>query len=433
MSTMPGLKMFFRQFDGKILKRFFEQHNEDFASEIEWEHKQPQLADEIYAALSGLREKNAESFRQIYATLSDIHLLSEKPKDAIYYRKKAFEIRGLPKKWGEQFKLGAPSVQTVAMWIGIEAPDLFKLLLARKFSSAKNASGGVRYYMPESYDGTIRQDLSTFRDDLKSYFKSEVGFPMRVHVERNDLPNCVRFVITTDPIPKYEQQYQDGGGDDDLDVGLSKRADCFYITLTEKTVRHSAQFKIRCEYTKAQRDQIAEYFAQDVLGSRRGVKTVQCRDLSAFKVRPKDFDIATKEPDYITHHYVGVMMEIASGGTKPEIYMRKFNGDLYDEIAKRGELRGVPEKDKTIIELYIEMEMYSGDLPEALQMNFLETSGVDDARKKKSYTVTVRAKGAWSASPSPLPVDERKIDRILRAMDIVDVAGEKALKTKTRK
>lgn len=287
--------------------------------------------------------------------------------------------------------------------------------------------------MPESYDGTIRKDLSTFRDDLKSYFKSEVGFPMRVHVERNDLPNCVRFVITTDPIPRYEQQYPDGGGDDDLDVGLSKRADCFYITLTEKTVRHSAQFKIRCEYTKEQRDQIAEYFAQDVLGSRRGVKTVQCRDLSKFKTKPGDFKIAEAEPDYITHRYAGVKMEIHSGGPNPEIYMRMFNGDLYEEIAKRGELAGVPDEAKTIVEMYIEMEMYKGERPDSQQMNFLEGSGVDDDRKKQVYTVTVRSKGAWGASPSPLPADERKIDRILRAMDIVDVAGEKALKTKTRK
>ena len=90
--------MFFRQFDGKILKRFFEQHDAHFASGIDWKHKQPQLADKIYALLSGLREKNAPSFQQIYATRSDIYMLSEKQKNAIYYRNKAFEIRGLPKK-----------------------------------------------------------------------------------------------------------------------------------------------------------------------------------------------------------------------------------------------------------------------------------------------------------------------------------------------
>ena len=73
MSSMPGLKMFFRQFDRRILKRFFERHDASFAAEIDWEKAHPQLADGIYDALSGLRERDETSFQRIYATLTDIN------------------------------------------------------------------------------------------------------------------------------------------------------------------------------------------------------------------------------------------------------------------------------------------------------------------------------------------------------------------------
>ena len=248
MSSMPGLKLFFQKFDRKILQKFFASSAPSLASAINWEAHHPQLAESIYAELSNLRERDRDVFKKTYATLSDINVLSEKAKDGNYYRKRAWGNRDVQRKWLEYF------------------------------SSTSNASGGSRYFMPEKYDGKPTGHTDKFKDDLKDYLKTEFGYPIRVHMERNDLAGCIRFVVTTDPFPKYEQQYPDEGGDDDLGVGLAKKADCFYVTYTEKTVRHPAQFSIRCDYTKKQRDQIADYFAQDVLGSHKGAKPEQTRD-----------------------------------------------------------------------------------------------------------------------------------------------------------
>lgn len=433
MSSMPGLKLFFQKFDRKILQKFFASSAPSLASAINWEAHHPQLAESIYAELSNLRERDRDVFKKTYATLSDINVLSEKAKDGNYYRKRAWGNRDVQRKWLEYFKSEMPPIDSMVMWIYLEVPDLFKELLARKFSSTSNASGGSRYFMPGKYEGKPTEHTDKFKDDLKDYLKAEFGYPIRVHMERNDLAGCIRFVVTTDPFPKYEQQYPDEGGDDDLGVGLAKKADCFYVTYTEKTVRHPAQFSIRCDYTKRQRDQIADYFAQDVLGSHKGAKPEQTRDLSEFKKRPRNFDVCEAEPDYLNHRYAGVKMEIDSGGDNPEIYMRMFNGDLYDEIERRGELKDVPDSAKRVVELYISMTLYKGERPPIQQTSFLSESGIEESRKTQDYMVTVCARGPWKARPAPSEVDERKIDRILRAMEIVDVTGEKAIKKKTRK
>ena len=433
MSSMPGLKLFLRKFDRKILQRFFASSAPSLASAINWETHHPQLAEIIYDELSKLREREGDVFKKTYATFSDINVLSEKAKDANYYRKRAWEDRDVQRKWLEYFKIERLPIDWMVMWIYLEAPDLFKELLSRKFSSMSNASGGSRYFMPEKYDGKPADHTDEFKDDLKDYLKTEFGYPRRVHIERNDLAGCIRFVVTTDAFPKYEQQYPDEGGDDDLGMELSRKVDCVYVTYTEKTVRHPAQFSIRCDYTKKQRDQIADYFAQDVLGSHKGAKPEQTRDLSGFKKRPPDFDVCEAEPDYLSHRYAGLKMEIDSGGENPEIYMRLFNGDFYDEIERRGELKDVPDSAKRVVELYISMTLYKGERPPIQQTSFLSESGIEENRKPQEYMVTVCAKGPWKARPTPSEVDERKIDRVLRAMKIVDVTGEKVLGKKTRK
>ena len=110
-----------------------------------------------------------------------------------------------------------------------------------------------------------------------------------------------------------------------------------------------------------------------------------------------------------------------------------FNGDFYDEIERRGELRDVPDSAKKVVELYIAMTLYKGERPPIQQTSFLSESGIEENRKPQEYMVTVCAKGPWKARPTPSEVDERKIDRVLRAMKIVDVTDEKAIKKKTRK
>lgn len=430
--AMPGLKTFLQGIDKPVLKDFFNAESPVTSESINWNLQGRDLIDKIYATVAELRHSDIKAFDGLYSRFSDINILSEKGKDAIFYKKKIFENRNLKELFLKSFGLDMPTINSLSMWIAIHAPDLFKSLLTRKFSSQKEATGGIRYYLPSNYDGAISTDLKAFRDNVKRYLKDERGYTMRVHVERNDLVGLVRFTVAMDPVPKKEAAFDEGGGDDDLGMSLARGADFFYITLKEKTPRKPSNiFAVKGDFLKTQRDKIAEFFASHVLGSRMSPKPEVIRDLAHFVRRPGKFDIVSSEPDFRMLEYRGVKMEIESGGKRPELYMRRFNGDLYDEIDKRGELKDVPDSAKRILELYLEISIMSGTPPAMRQLTF--ANEYEDGRKERFYEVTVPACGEWRIKPSASTVDEAKIARILSAMGIINIAGDKILKKTMRK
>lgn len=430
--AMPGLKTFLQGIDKPVLEEFFNAEVPFARKSIDWELSGRELIDALYATVAELRHSDIKAFDGLYSRFSDINILSEKGKDAIFYKRKIFDDRDLKALYLKTFGVGMPTINTLSMWIAIHAPDLFRSLLTRKFSSQKEATGGIRYYLPSNYDGAISTDFKTFRDNVKRYLKDERGYAMRVHVERNDLVGLVRFTVAMDPVPKKEAAFDEGGGDDDLGMSLARGADFFYITLKEKTPRKPANtFAVKGDFLKTQRDMIATFFAADVLGSRMTPKPEVVRDLAHFVRRPGKFDIVSSEPDFRMLEYRGVKMEIESGGKRPELYMRRFNGNMYDEIDKRGELKGVSDAAKRILELYLEISVMSGTPPVMRQLTFANET--EDGREEKLYEVTVPVCGEWRIKPSASAVDEAKIARILSAMGIMNIAGDKVLKKTMRK
>lgn len=430
--AMPGLKTFLKGIDRLVLKEFFDAEEPLVGKSIDWQLTESELVEKIYALIAELRHGNMRAFDGLYSRFLDVNILSENGKDAVFYRKKVFEDRALKDAFLKTFGAGMPTINTLSMWIAVHSPDLFRELLTRKFSSQREAAGGVRYFLPSSYDGSIASDLKKFRDNVKRYLKDERGYAMRVHVERNDLVGLVRFTVAMDPVPKKEAAFDEGGGDDDLGMSLAKGADFFYVTLKEGTPRKPAgTFAVKGDFLKTQRDMIATFFASDVLGSRMTPRPEIVRNLASFVGRPTDFDIVSAEPDFRNLEYRGVKMEIESGGRRPELYMRLFNGNLYDEIDKRGELKGVPDKAKRILELYLEISLLPGNPPTVRQMTF--DNECEDGRKEKVYEVTVPSSGEWRVKPAAPAVDEAKIAKALSAMGIVNVAGDKVLKKTARK
>jgi hypothetical protein len=432
MTQMPGLKIFFSTFSVKVLKRFFTSHAISIVDQIGWDKAKTkgELVDDIYDKVSALQAGNPDLFHKLYPVLADINMLSSNQKDwKSYYNR--IRSDGKIKAFGEFFGGSAKVLLgDMVMWMKVEMPIAFDDFLSFKLANKKSISGGYRYYLPLTYCGKINP-VENFREELKRYFKPEFGFDKRVHIERNDLPDCIRYVITTDPFPANEPQFKDDGN---LGVGERKSAEMFYITLFEKTPRRDAQFVMRCDFTKTQRDTVAELFAKHVLDTRTGVRIQQERKLDRFRTRPENFDFKAAEPDFRHMEYVGVRMEIFSGDAKPEIYMRKFNGNFYEEIAKRGELKDVPLENMKIKELYLEITILKGEPPSLVQTNFMDPNGKDDPRKEHTYSVVVPSHGTWKVEAGSLSrVDEIKIDRILNAMDLRNVGGDKILNTKTRK
>ena len=401
--SMPGLKIFFSTFSVKVLKKFFAAHAKSIVDQIGWDKagSMAELVDDIYGKVSGLKDGNPDLFHKLYPIFADVNMLGSSQKDWRVYYKRICET-GKAKAFCEFFGGSAKvPVGDMVMWMKVELPEVFKEFLSRKIASNKSISGGHRYYLPSTYGGKLNSP-GKFREEVKKYLKTEVGFDKRVHIERNNLPDCIRYVVTTDPFPANEPQFPDGGGDDDLGVGERKSAEIFYITLFEKTPRRDAQFVMRCDFTKTQRDTVAELFAKHVLDTRTGVRVQQERKLDAFRTRPENFDFKEAEPDFRGMEYVGLRMEISSGGKKPEIYMRKFNGNLYEEIAKRGELKNVPPEQMKIMELYLEITIMKGERPSELQGDFFDPNGADDSRKEHTYSVVVRRQGPWSVSGGSL-------------------------------
>ena len=171
-----------------------------------------------------------------------------------------------------------------------------------------------------------------------------------------------------------------------------------------------------CEFTKPQRDAIADMFAKHVLNTHTGVRVQQERKLDAFRTRPANINFRAIEPDFRGIEYVGMRIEISSGDEKPEIYMRKFNGNFYEEIAKRGELKNVPPEQMKIMELYLDITIMKGEVPKEMQTNFMDPNGADDSRKEQTYSVIVPRQGVWRVSTGGKlsKADELKIDRILK-------------------
>lgn len=434
--AMPGLRTIFKAISKKTLREFLVEHAPDVSGRINWEAKGPDaLAESVYTELSSLKSSDIETYQRVYPIFYDINELSERPKDGHYYKRKVFEIPALKKKWLEYFGVSTPDIHTLVAWIEINCTPLFMTLLKRKITNSREAKGGYKYHLPTTYGGTAKktkESLEKFKDEIKGYLKHETGIPLRVHVECNDLPECVRYVITTDPFPKKEEQFRDGGGDDDLDMEFVKRAECFYITLFPgRTCRRSAHFSLKCDFYSTQRDYIANLFAVEVLGSRLGDKPEQKRKLDAFRSRPEAFDFSDI-PDFDSYVCVGMRMNINSGGTVPEVYERRFDGDFYKAVEKRKELLDVPDESKELQELYLRIFILPGDPPKP-EPDLLEGEYVHDTRQPKQYDVTVRTRGTWLAKPSPSIGDELKIDRILEAMTLRNVAGEKILKTEVRK
>ena len=274
MSSMPGLKMFFRQFDRRILKRFFERHDASFAAEIDWEKAHPQLAfDILYCGLYRLRRRNWNSVQRLYAKLIDIMVLSEgwwKVRGRMAWVRRMMRgwlmKRGLESKLEELAEFGEPSAQTLAMWMWLEVPDFFKELLARKLMHPKSGAADYRY-LPQPSLYRMATDLEAFKEHVKECLERERGYGLRVYVERSDLGRCSRFVVNSDTLPPPE----DAIGE------MERTTDSFYITYIAGWGRHPAQFAIRDVrfftpdgLVKSLRDQIADCFAQDVLGSHKG-------------------------------------------------------------------------------------------------------------------------------------------------------------------
>lgn len=430
--AVPALQPMIENIGKSLFRRLVEKFAPDAVSMIDWKKDGGDFAAKAFKDLSG---DDAMAIRDaIFPQLFNIHTLSDNPREQPRILKCI--TNGVAKqKWFKTYKLNSPPLQEMVAWIRLEDPDLFENLLAVELAKCQEASGGNRYYLKGNYDGRIGDPNGQFKDELKAYLRAECGVDLHVSVEKNALKKYVRFTVTTDPFPSHKQHFSKEKQDQDKDIlrtHPARDAECFYITLHHRTTRGS-YFQVRCDYTTAQRDVVANYFARFVLMSDLGVKPEQRRDLSAFLTRPKKFD--TSDVDgLVDYRYEGVNMHILSGDKRRNnIYVRRFvDADFYDEIERRRDLDDVPIESRKLVELYLEVVLKTGDRPELVQGGF-DGFGDFDGRDEKTYLVTVKSKGFWESKPTATESDEKKIDKLLEKMGLRDISGEKILKQTVRK
>ncbi len=207
--------MIFEAIEKKTLKAFFDKHASLVSPKVNWDiDDKGKLAQSVYDGLFGLKETDIETFQRVYPIFFDIQSLSERAKDGRYYRKKILGISRYREKWLSEFGYRVPDLHTIVAWIELNAPEVFGQLLRRKLMDSREASGGYKYYLPSNYKGEVDLNTVPFREEIKTFLHCETGLKMRAHIERNDLAGYIRFVITTDPFPKKEEQFKEGGGDD---------------------------------------------------------------------------------------------------------------------------------------------------------------------------------------------------------------------------
>ena len=432
--SMPALQPMIATIGKPIFRRFIQRIASEFESEFDWEPEGDEFAAKAFATLSRKDERTIAVRDRIYPNLFNIHTLSENPKDGIYYYQCITHTGGgVKEKWFTEFKLNTPAIQTMATWMLIEAPDLFEQLLTQSLGKCREANGGYKFYLKNTYKGGTKDPNGAFKDKMKSFLELEYGVAMHVNVEKNEMKKYVRYIVTTDPFPSNRQHFSEEAKDAGKDVLKTHRAkdvDCFYISLFRTT--RFCYFQIKCDYDLRQRKIIADYFAKYVLTTDVGVKPVQERRLDAFKERPKKFDLSDVD-GFVSLRYEGVNMRIQSGGRKKDVYTRRFtNEDFYDAVERSGELKDVPPEAKELIELYLEITLKTGERERSVQ-TLLDGFGEEDTRKEKTYLVTVKAHGFWTAKPTISECDEKKVDQVLELMELQDTAGQKILNKKIRK
>ena len=185
--SMPGLKIFFSTFSVRTLKKFFATYAKSIVDQIGWDKakNKAELVDDIYGKVSSLKDGNPDLFHKLYPIFADINMLSNQKDWRVYY-KRICET-GKAKEYCTFFGGNAKvPVGDMVMWMKVELPEVFKEFLSRKIASNKSISGGYRYYLPSTYGGKLNPP-EKFREEVKKFLKTEVGFDKRVHIERNNL------------------------------------------------------------------------------------------------------------------------------------------------------------------------------------------------------------------------------------------------------
>ena len=428
MDAAPGLCMIMRGIDASILQSFIAHHLPEIAADFDWTMSPEKIPEALMTEFRDNPSMTDAGRSRICALLYEVNLLSENEKDGRHYQEAIKrESPAMYQQWIFAKKRTA-HIQNLATWINVNMPALWERLVTKKTWGGGSTSGGTNYYLPPTADIVEAADgIDNFKAEFKSYMKSECGLNLRIHAERNEARQFVRYCFHTDPFPKKEPQFADGGGDDDIDMGVVKRAECFWITVYPK----KRNFRLKCDFNRMQKDAIASAFAEAVYKSKTVQKPIQQRCLDAFRGTPPKFDFSAIK-EYKGHRYRGAYFKIYDGddAKQAEEYKRSFpTGDFYAHLAN-SEIKDRPIETLHPQELYLEVTILSKDATSITRPCF---QGMEDhCYPEKTYSLTIRPSGNWKAAPSPSEQDESTIERILSKMGLDDVSSAKVISLQKR-
>lgn len=419
MDAAPGLCMIMRGIDVPILRSFISHHLPAIGEAIDWEMPSERIPKELMKEFLENPSMGDTERSKICVLLYEVNLLSDNEKDGRYYQETMKrDYPAMYERW-----IFAPKhswhIQNLATWINVNVPELWERLVTKKTWGGGVTAGGTNYYLPTG--STLEEDaegISNFKAEFKSYMKTESGLVLRIHSERNESKQYVRYCFHTDPFPKKEPQFAEGGGDDDIDMGVVKRAECFWITVYPK----KRLFRLKCDFNRMQKDAIASAFAETVYKAKTVQRPVQQRCLNNFRSRPPKFDLSDVV-EFRRLRYRGAFFKIYAGDNvkQAEEYKRSFpTGDFYDRLST-SEIRDAAVETLHPQELYIELEILSKDSASASRPCFPGMD--DDCYPRKTYSLTIRPSGNWKSTPSPTEQDEATIERILSKMGLDDISG----------
>lgn len=415
----PGIISTLQCLEQTYLRKLFERQLPHIAGTINWEQSARERLEQIRESLANRTLVDEKSRDRFYALLHDINLLSQRARDVKYYKDQIVKFHYAEKFVSDHGTI-TPPIQSVVIWIWLEAPKLWTMLLQKRMREATGLLGGRKYYLPTNVSTTPRESwLSDFKAAFKQFVKEEHGLDVRVHVDRDEFRNYFRYTIMFDPLPKNVPTFVTKD-QDTLGTKLSDVLECIYVCHYKK----NNILTFRGPGTESQRDRIILDFCKTLFNTKTISKPKQCRKLDGFRSRPKEFNLSSEE-DFVSKRYAGLRIEFNNGNMEPEVYCRILpRGNFYDDKRVQQDLEEMPESLRTVSEIYLDLTIKTGERLESYQDTFWE--GLEDPRPSKTFRLIVKP-GGFIAKPHPSEVDEIKIERILKKMGLGDTNSDSTL------
>lgn len=315
-----------------------------------------------------------------------------------------------------------PAAQTIISWLYVNDSTTWEVLLKNAEALDLTASGGNSYYvepkdtMPEEKSGR-----KFFTSEFLSLM-NQAQIPINnLYIEHNRINEFDRYIMHIPPFPRNVGKFQK----ELFTNKLNDIAESFSIVYIP--IKHMFRLKSQ-QFSKTQKDSIAKLFASCILGTTIQDKPEEKYDLERFNpeydvnvtpIIPADSKIISATP-------CGIKVDLETGENEETLEHTSKRTNIFKCIEQS--MCKYPRTCRKRLELTFKVVVQADD-------NMLDQplpQFKDEIKKStRTYEVTI-SKNKWKSNCKD-PAIEEELRRFCNINHLGNIAGEKILKTSTRK